>query len=645
MDFVKKTNRRVILAAFMSVVICNLIYTFLIPAVMNFSKEITIEFYKKMIIACITISPFAVFFVYIFYLPVRNALTELVQKGSVSTQKLDKAQKAFNNIFTVTFFVGATAYLIGLVLNFSIDILKGNPVEVDNFVCRFFTAISWGILNGIVAARILNLFLIDAKLKLRIVNFSDYMTSHKSNSGFRFFISGFIFFFFLVSFFGVLFYQQFKYISRQFPSLMAEKITENIFNLKDFTKFLVILFLLFVIVTLLYAIIVYEIYQTLKSIRNQVLILNKDEMDLSQRIKIISFDDIGEISAGINKFIEKLSDTVNNIKSLSSNVFEHSVKTKDSISECTEKTQDLSRILKEVERMVRIQTDVVETAIKVVHSFVDKLDNSLIIIQNQVASVDTTAESIKVIWNFIQKISSKINEMKGFIQNLSELIKKGLENVEKTLQASISIQNTGDKVSEIARMIESIAEESSILAMNAAIEAAHAGEYGIGFSVVAQEMRKLAESTSESTRKIKNLMDEMKEKNTVGLSVSRELKSYFNNLATEFKNNEVKFNEINEIVVEESNIARKGMSELDVLLKITHNLKEHSEIMKQEHKSLESSVGNLNELGVNLLKIQKNLEEGIKFIESVFKNIFTSFDVSFQAIEALQKEIEKYKVI
>jgi hypothetical protein len=227
MDFVKKTNRRVILAAFMSIIICNLIYTFLIPAVMNFSKELTFEFYKKMIIACITISPFAVFFVYIFYLPVRNALTELVQKGSVSTQKLDKAQKAFNNIFTVTFFVGATAYLISLVLNFSIDILKGNPVEVDNFVCRFFTAISWGILNGIVAARILNLVLIEAKLKLRIVNFSDYMTSHKNNSGFRFFISGFIFFFFLVSFFGVLFYQQFKYIFRQYSTLTTGVITET----------------------------------------------------------------------------------------------------------------------------------------------------------------------------------------------------------------------------------------------------------------------------------------------------------------------------------------------------------------------------------------------------------------------------------
>lgn len=647
MDFVKDTTRKVILATFLSILVCNLIYTFLIPAILHYSPELSIEFYRKMVIVIILISPLAVFCVYLFYIPIEKALIEMANRGVVDKKLLYKAQKSFNNIPNFTFLIGALSYLSGLLLNFYFDLLRGNEVELDHFISRFFTALSWGILNGVVAARIINLVLIKAKLKLRIIDLSEFATIHRVNSAFRFFISGFIFFFFLVSFFGVIFYQQFKYSLQEYPSLISGNETGaglfSAFLSKDFVRFIIILLVLFVIVTVLYGIIVYEIYQNLKSIKSQVGLLTSDQTDLSQRISIIAFDDIGEIGAGINQFIEKLGLTVERIKKLSTNVFEHSLKTRDSISECDKKTGELSAILKEVEEMIKVQMNLVQTSVSSIHSFVDKIDSVISIIQAQTGSVDNTAQTIRVMWASLEKIAKEISEMKVSVENLSELIVRGQQDVDKTLEASSSIQDTGDKVGEIARMIEDIAEQSSILAMNAAIEAAHAKEYGLGFSVVAQEMRKLAESTSDFTKSIKGLIEEMREKNSFGLNISRELKNNFSNLIEGFKNNEDKFNKINTLVEEETTAAKKGLGELDVLLKLTGELKNHAEIMKKEHISLEDSINNLTNSSVNLNKIKENLEAGLRFLNEVFKNIYLSFEVSFQSIKELQKELESYK--
>ncbi|MGC8765486.1 MAG: methyl-accepting chemotaxis protein [Brevinematia bacterium] len=646
MNFVSKITKRVILATFASIFFCNVVYTFLIPVVMNFSTEVTFEFYRKMIIVTLLISPLAVLCVYFFYLPIKKALIEKEKNGEVKEKILLKAQKAFNNIPNFLFFVGAIAYVLGLIFNFSLDIIKGHPLEIDNLISRFFTAISWGILNGIVAARVLNLVMIDAKLRLNIVDFSQLKSFHRVNSSFRFFTSGLIFFIFLVSFTGVVFYQQVKALCDKYiyqKELVKEEILSK-FLISDFSKVIIILFILFIIVIILYGIIVYEISKNIKNIYEQLKLLTKDEMDLTQRIKIVSFDDIGEISARFNEFLNKLVSTVRNIKELSQRVFENSSRTKLSLEECNQKIDDLSKMMKEIENMARVQGEIVRSGINVAHNFVSELDDSINLINEQTVSVENTAKSIKYMWNSIEMISSKISEMKGFIDRLSNLISEGSQNVEKTLKSSVEIQSTGDNVSEIAKMIEDIAEQSGILAMNAAIEAAHAKEFGVGFAVVAQEMRKLALSTSESTRNIKSLMEEMKKKNSEGLKVSNELKNNFQNLMEEFKNNEIKFNEINRLVTEETNTARAGLEELNTLLNTTSKLEEHTKIMRESHSSLEELVTNLNKTAENLSVIQKDLDKGIKYIVEAFKNIYYSFEVSFEAINLLQKDIEKYKV-
>ncbi|MCR5698581.1 MAG: methyl-accepting chemotaxis protein [Treponemataceae bacterium] len=368
------------------------------------------------------------------------------------------------------------------------------------------------------------------------------------------------------------------------------------------------------------------------------------ENDLTGRIEVKGNNEFSKMGtafnttlAGLTSSFSKISESTNEIGQIGTNL----AGDMDNISSAIE---EISATIESIKNQTNSQNDSLSKtndAIGKIMTAIDSLNSST---ETQAACVEQSNASAHGMYDNIAQISKAVSDTVSAINQLSTATDSGKNSIQTSTEITQRINEESGGLVEASNIIRSVAAQTNLLAMNAAIEASHAGEAGRGFSVVADEIRKLAEQSSGQGKRIDETMKVLRQDIINLTGSSKDVEERFNEIYDLSENVKNLSGTVQNVIVEHEGNCKEVLSAMDEINKVTVSVKEGSNSIFQESKNVTDAMRVLTDATQELVNGMNEMASGAELITSSSGKINGLTQQNKAKVNDLVVEVNKFKI-
>ena len=366
--------------------------------------------------------------------------------------------------------------------------------------------------------------------------------------------------------------------------------------------------------------------------------------DLTCRININMTDDFGLLISSVNTLIEKLSTMIKDFKAETDAVTESAGIISKSARYATGALGVMNHSLQHIDENSKKQDELVEITDENIVMLTDSIDTVKLHVTQQTEAVKSISTAISKMTDSISSVADTAKQAQEVSQGLSERSDVGNTAVEHAVTAMKEIQTVSEEVRKLLMVIQGIASQTNLLSMNAAIEAAHAGEFGAGFAVVADEVRSLASSSSSSARDIQVKIKEMMEKTTAGVEAITSAGAAFQGIRDNVVENATLVKNIYDAMIAQNESASDTKQAADDLVEAIHAIRDLAEEETEGAEKLRNSMDAVVAASKSTMAAVQESLEATANMKNTVSLVDSSAVGNKESVEKIHNHVEQFIV-